>query len=150
MAVLLRLKGVTLKEKIENGLMDEEVINQSVRRVLRAKFELGLFEDPYMQKASYKLPLRSKSSVELSKQIADESVVLLKNVNNILPLDINKIKSIAVIGPNANQVQFGDYTWSKDNKDGMTPLEGIKQKAGNKCGGSRQSALSTHRIMDRD
>lgn len=137
---------VTLKEKIENGLMDEEVINQSVRRVLRAKFELGLFEDPYMQKASYKLPLRSKSSVELSKQIADESVVLLKNENNILPLDINKIKSIAVIGPNANQVQFGDYTWSKDNKDGMTPLEGIKQKAGNKIRVNYQKGCSIHSL----
>ena len=137
---------VSLKEKVENGLMDEEIINQSVRRVLRAKFELGLFEDPYMQKASYKLPLRNKSSVELSKQIADESVVLLKNENNILPLDLNKIKSIAVIGPNANQVQFGDYTWSKDNKDGITPLKGIKQKVENKVKVNYQKGCSIHSL----
>ena len=44
---------------------------------------------------------------------------------------MNKLKSIAVIGPNADQVQFGDYTWSRDNKDGVTLLEALKERAGN-------------------
>jgi len=58
--------------------------------------------------------------------------VLLKNERNILPLDASKLKSIAIIGPNADQVQFGDYTWSRSNKDGITPLQGIRSLVGNR------------------
>ena len=54
--------------------------------------------------------------------------VLLKNENQLLPLDTKSLKSIAIIGPNADQVQFGDYTWSRNNKDGVTPLQGIKNR----------------------
>lgn len=122
----------SLKENIENGLMDIEIVDRAVKRVLRAKFELGLFDDPYFEKTVFKIPLHTKESETLSKKIADESTVLLKNEDGILPLDIKKIKSIAVIGPNAAQVQFGDYTWSKNNKDGITPLEGIIKKVANK------------------
>jgi beta-glucosidase len=63
--------------------------------------------------------------------MADESIVLLKNENNLLPLDKSKLNSIALIGPNADQVQFGDYTWSRNNLDGITVKEGIEQVAGN-------------------
>ncbi|ERI85517.1 glycosyl hydrolase family 3 protein [Bacteroides pyogenes F0041] len=119
-----------LPDKIRQGKFDEENVDQAVRRVLRAKFELGLFEDPYQEQAVFKLPLRAKESVLLSKQIADESTVLLKNEKSFLPLDINKLKSIAVIGPNADHVQFGDYTWSKRKEDGVTPLEGICRLSG--------------------
>lgn len=136
----------SLKENIESGLMDIDIIDRAVKRVLRAKFELGLFEDPYQQNATYKLPLHDKNSVKLSKQIADESTVLLKNDNNILPLNIDKLNAIAVIGPNANQVQFGDYTWSKNNKDGITPLEGIKMKVGDKVKVNYEKGCSIHSI----
>lgn len=57
---------------------------------------------------------------------------MVKNEGNLLPLDMKKLKSVAVIGPNANQVQFGDYTWSRNNKDGITPLQGIQNLVGNK------------------
>lgn len=86
----------SLKENIESGLMDIDIIDRAVKRVLRAKFELGLFEDPYQQNATYKLPLHDKNSVKLSKQIADESTVLLKNDNNILPLNIDKLNAIGL------------------------------------------------------
>ncbi len=89
---------------------DISYIDQAVRRVLRAKFELGLFEDPYQEQAVYRLPLRSKESVKLSRRIADESTVLLKNDGQLLPLNVRNLKSVAVIGPNADNVQFGDYT----------------------------------------
>ncbi len=117
---------------VESGELDEEYINTAVERVLRVKFEYGLFENPYQGIEIPNSVMRAEETVALSREIADESIVLLKNENNILPLDINKLKSIAVIGPNSNQVQFGDYTWSRSNSDGVTPLEGIKNRVGNK------------------
>ena len=121
-----------LADKVRQGEFDIRYIDQAVKRVLRAKFELGLFEDPYQDKADYKLPLRAEESVSLSRQIADESTVLLKNEGQLLPLDISKLKSVAVIGPNADKVQFGDYTWSKKKEDGITPLQGIRCLLGDK------------------
>lgn len=120
----------TIKEMVAEGKLDIKVVDTAVARVLRAKFEAGLFEDPYGEKyANHKM--HTSESITLSRKIADESTVLLKNKNNLLPLDKSKIKSIAVLGPNANQVQFGDYTWSRDNRDGVTPLAGLKNLLGN-------------------
>ncbi|WP_195662236.1 glycoside hydrolase family 3 N-terminal domain-containing protein [Bacteroides congonensis] len=121
-----------LKELVEKGQMDINVIDEAVRRVLAAKFAAGLFEDPYGEKFG-KQEMHDAESVALSRKIADESTVLLKNENGLLPLNIDRIRSIAVIGPNAAQVQFGDYTWSRNNKDGVTPLEGIKRLVGDKA-----------------
>ena len=117
---------------VKEGKLDKSYIDTAVRRVLTAKFECGLFEDPYGDKHAASGGMHSLRSVELSRQIAEESIVLLKNENNLLPLDMNKLTSIAVLGPNADQVQFGDYTWSRDNKDGITPLQGIKALVGEK------------------
>ncbi|MCC8063203.1 MAG: glycoside hydrolase family 3 C-terminal domain-containing protein [Rikenellaceae bacterium] len=121
-----------LKEKVLSGEFDVRYIDQAVRRVLRAKIETGLFEDPYLERTAFRLPLRARESVELSRRIADESTVLLKNDGGLLPLDAGWLKSIAVLGPNADQVQFGDYTWSKSNADGVTPLQGIRNLLGDK------------------
>ena len=117
---------------VKEGKLDKSYIDTAVRRVLTAKFECGLFEDPYGDKHAASGGMHSLRSVELYRQIAEESIVLLKNENNLLPLDMNKLTSIAVLGPNADQVQFGDYTWSRDNKDGITPLQGIKALVGEK------------------
>ena len=122
----------TLADKVRSGELDVRYIDEAVRRVLRAKFELGLFEDPYSDNAATKKALRSEEGVALSRQIADESTVLLKNEGGLLPLDADKLGSIAVIGPNAGNIQFGDYTWSKNNEDGVTPLQGISSLVGNK------------------
>lgn len=121
-----------LAEKVRQGEFDITYIDQAVKRVLRAKFELGLFEDPYQEHATHRLPLRSAESVQLSRRIADESTVLLKNEGQLLPLNAHKLKSVAVIGPNADNVQFGDYTWSKKKEDGVTPLQGIRRLLGSK------------------
>ena len=120
-----------LVEAVRRGKISEDKIDTAVRRILRVKFELGLFENPYGI-AEKSAPVHTPEMVALSKEIADESAVLLKNDGNLLPLDIDKISSIAVIGPNADQVQFGDYSWSIDNKYGVTPLEGIRNLAGDK------------------
>ena len=117
---------------IRKGKLDEEVLNESVRRVLYAKFKMGLFEDPYGKQYA-QCEMHEQESIRLSKKIADESAVLLKNENGLLPLNADKLKSVAVIGPNADQVQFGDYSWTRNNKDGVTPLEGIRQLLGDKA-----------------
>lgn len=92
---------------------------------------MGLFEYPLPMEKNYDKVVHAPAHVSLARKIAEESIVLLQNKNNILPLQMNKLKSIAVIGPNADQVQFGDYTWSRDNKDGVTLLEALKERVGN-------------------
>ena len=123
---------LTLLPLIERGELPSGYIDVAVKRVLYAKFKSGLFDDPYNLRFASRKKSRGIESQNLSKHIADESTVLLKNENNLLPLDINKLKSIAVIGPNANQVQFGDYTWTKNNVDGISPLAGIKALVGDR------------------
>lgn len=118
-----------LQEAVEDGRIGIGTIDEAVRRILRVKFTMGLFEHPFGIRTLAE-ELHGEEMRALSKEIADESAVLLKNEGGLLPLDPEKIKSIAVIGPNADQVQFGDYSWSKDNKNGVTPLDGIRKLAG--------------------
>ncbi|HRO47147.1 glycoside hydrolase family 3 N-terminal domain-containing protein [Agriterribacter sp.] len=103
------------------GLVDE-----AVKNILTVKFRAGLFDKPYFVPKRLSDLVHTKASVRLAREIAEESVVLLKNQDNLLPLRLPQLKSIAVIGPNANQVQYGDYSISKENSTGVTVLEGIK------------------------
>ena len=107
---------------IERGELNREIVDEAVRRVLYAKFRIGLFDAPYGEKFA-KGAIHSGKAIALSKKI-------LKNERQLLPLSIGKLKSIAVIGPNADQIQFGDYTWTRDNRFGVTPLQGIRKWAG--------------------
>ena len=94
---------------------------------------MGLFDDrtiPDYQNLN--LIIHNQKAKQLALDMARESAILLKNSDNILPLDINKLNSIAVIGPNADQVQFGDYMWTNDNEYGITPLQGILKICGDK------------------
>lgn len=120
-----------LKHLIESGDLDEEYVNIAVKRVLRAKFALGMFENPYHSVKNYDEVVRTAEHKAIAKKIADESLILMKNEDNLLPLDLNKIKSVALIGPNANQVQFGDYTWTRNNDEGVTLLQAMTEKYGN-------------------
>lgn len=120
-----------LQQLVENGMLDVKYIDQAVARILTAKFNMGLFEYPLPMEKNYDKVVHAPAHVSLARKIAEESIVLLQNENNILPLQMNKLKSIAVIGPNADQVQFGDYTWSRDNKDGVTLLEALKERVSN-------------------
>lgn len=121
-----------LDSLVLNKIVCMKTIDQAVTRILYVKIISGLFEHPFVDTSKIEENMHLLESVSLSKKIADESIVLLKNENMLLPLDFTKIKSIAVIGPNADQVQFGDYTWSRDNKDGVTVLEGLKSLVGDK------------------
>lgn len=104
--------NLPLKKVLEKGLISEKVIDESVKRILRVKFELGLFDNPYVEprRASklFDIPKQRK----LARQAARESIVLLKNDNDFLPLNKN-VNSIAIIGPNANSKRnlLSDYSY---------------------------------------
>ena len=115
-----------LETAVKEGRISEDVIDRAVSNVLRVKFEMGLFDNPYRNLGG-KATVRTEGHVALSRRIADESIVLLKNEGNLLPLNKESLKSVAVIGPNADQVQFGDYSWSRSNEDGKTPLEALRE-----------------------
>lgn len=110
-----------------NGEIDMKRIDDAVSRVLRAKFELGLFEHPYAdENISVKLS-DDKMHKAVARKAALESIVLLKNENNILPFKKN-IKSIAVIGTDAMEARLGGYAGPGNEK--INILDGIKNKAG--------------------
>jgi beta-glucosidase len=120
-----------LDSLVKCGKLDVRYIDAAVNHVLIAKFKSGLFDDPLPDtSSSFKSKIHTAESAKLSRTIADESIVLLKNENNLLPFDAGKIKSIAIIGPNADETEFGDYTWSNTNGNGTTPLEGIQKLVG--------------------
>ena len=104
--------GAPLLEAIKSGRVDEALLDQAVSRVLRVKFELGLFENPYVAVESAPLVFDTPAQRELARQIARESIVLLKNDAGLLPLS-RSIGSIAVIGPNADVTRnlVGDYAY---------------------------------------
>lgn len=116
---------------VKAGKIKEAQIDSAVARILTIKFKAGLFEKPLPDTSQIKSRLHKIENINLSQQIAEESIILLKNDKSLLPLNINKLKSIAVIGPNANKVQYGDYSFTRDNLSGITVLEGIKKFAGN-------------------
>ena len=111
-----------------NGEIDTARINDAVSRVLKAKFELGLFEQPYVSEDSIKALMKDQSHKTIAKQAALESIVLLKNDKNILPLNKN-IKTIAVIGEEVTAARLGGYSGTGNGK--INILDGIKQKAVN-------------------
>jgi len=112
------------------GALPISYVDLAVSRVLTAKFTAGLFDHPYPDLANMKINMHTPEAIQLALDIARESAVLLKNENKLLPLK-NDMRSIAVIGPSADHVQFGDYSWTNDNKYGITPLQGMQVIAGN-------------------
>ena len=120
-----------LAQSVREGLVSEDLIDRAVRRILRQKFLLGLFENPFVDVKRAEEIVHTKEHQEVAHQAAREGIVLLKNENNLLPLS-KDIKSIAVIGPNANHEKnmLGDYTSINVTQDIITILEGIKSKVG--------------------
>ncbi|UII74772.1 glycoside hydrolase family 3 C-terminal domain-containing protein [Flagellimonas sp. HMM57] len=111
----------------ERGDIDEEKLNEAVRRVLRAKFKLGLFENPYVDVEVAKTSNGTKEHRQIAKKAAQESIVLLKNEANTLPFT-KQIKSVAVIGADATEARLGGY--SGPGNDKVSILEGIQNKIG--------------------
>lgn len=121
-----------LSDLVKAGKVKEEQINAAVRRILRAKFMAGLFDKPYPDPERLYEVVHRPEHVALALEVAQESAVLLKNDSGLLPLDASKLKSIAVIGPNADQVQYGDYTYTRDNRSGVTILQGLRDRLGSR------------------
>lgn len=120
-----------LLQLVKEGRVSEATINEAVARNLRAKFLLGLFENPYVDVERAARVTNSKDHIELAAEAARRSITLLKNDNNLLPLNLSALKSIAVIGPNAAQVHLGGY--SDEPGRGVSVLQGIKDKVGNRA-----------------
>ena len=124
----------TLVNSVREGKLSEEVINTNVRRILRAKFMLGLFEDSEVNPDDVKKVVRSKEHVALAKRVADESIILVENKNDILPLNLEKYKKIAIVGPNGHYALMGDYAWVRpDGKEGIDLYEGLVEAVGEKA-----------------
>lgn len=121
-----------LSDLVKAGKVKEEQIDAAVRRILRAKFMAGLFDKPYPDPERLSEVVHRPEHVALALEVAQESAVLLKNDSTLLPLDASKLKSIAVIGPNADQVQYGDYTYTRDNRSGVTILQGLRDRLGSR------------------
>jgi len=118
-----------LLKLVREGKVSEGAVNKAVARNLKAKFLLGLFENPYVDPDRTVKVTNSLEHRELAAEAARRSIVLLKNENNLLPLDRTRLRSIAVIGPNAARVHLGGY--SDDPGRGVSVLQGIRDKAGN-------------------
>lgn len=116
-----------MMENVREGKVSEDLINRAVRRILKQKFRLGLFEDPYVDPDRAEQVTHTEKSQKVALQTAREGIVLLKNEQNLLPLK-KDYKKIAVIGPNADnrRNQLGDYTAEIILQDIVTVLDGIK------------------------
>nr|WP_184089994.1 glycoside hydrolase family 3 N-terminal domain-containing protein [Anaerocolumna cellulosilytica] len=106
----------------------EKELDRAVLRVLTMKYERGLFEKPYIEESSHYTTYHYDTYKE-SLQLARESVVLLENKTGLLPLAFKEIKTLAVIGPNSDEIyhQLGDYTPPVSKEDGVTVLKGIQK-----------------------
>jgi len=117
-----------LVEAVKTGKISEEKINIAVKRILKIKFELGLFENPYIDASITEKTCNSNEHRAIALEIAKQSIVLLKNEQNVLPFSKN-IKTIAVLGPLADYAMLGNYApWGIKT---VSILEGIKNKIGN-------------------
>jgi beta-glucosidase len=124
---------LALNEAVKKGFITEREIDISLKRLLTARFKLGMF-DPEDMVPYAKIPISKNDTQEhraLAKKTALESMVLLKNQGNLLPLDKNKVKTIAVLGANAHDIDvlYGNYNGISSKP--VTILDGIKNKVGN-------------------
>ena len=121
-----------LVNAVKRGDVQEVVINKAVSRILALKFHMGLFDHPFVDEREPEQVVASTEHLELAREVARQSIILLKNKNELLPLN-KKMKTIAVIGPNADNIynMLGDYTAPQSESSVVTVLDGIRQKVSN-------------------
>ena len=122
---------LNLVELVKKRELKESQLDELVAPLLYWKFKFGLFEDPYVDPEEADRVVGSEANRKVALEGAREAITLLKNENNISPLNLDKIKTIAVIGPNANRGLLGGY--SGVPKYNVTVLDGIKQRVGNRA-----------------
>lgn len=118
-----------IRHLIESGEMAEEVLDRACGRVLKLKFALGLFENPYVDERIREKTMHCETHQETALNIARKSICLLKNERKLLPLS-DAYKTIAVVGPGADEPALGDYCTNYDVSHMVTVLDGIRQLAG--------------------
>ena len=121
----------TLLAQVKQGSVPESEVDRAVARVLATKFRLGLFDNPYVDPDYAEKTTNSAEHRQLALKAAQETMVLLKNDKNLLPLDLTKLKTIAVIGPNADQLHLGGY--SRGPSHSVPILQGIRDRVGDKA-----------------
>jgi beta-glucosidase len=121
----------TLLQQVRDGIVPQAQLDLAVSRILAAKFRLGLFDNPFVDPDAAERITNSAEHRKLALKAAQETIVLLKNDNHLLPLDLNKLKTVAVIGPNADQLHLGGY--SRNPLHGVTILQGIQDRVGSKA-----------------
>lgn len=121
----------TLTDQVKQGLVPESEVDSAVARILTTKFRLGLFDHPFVDPDNAEKIVNSEEHRKLAIEAARKVMVLLKNDKNTLPLDLGKIKTIAVIGPNAADIHIGGY--ARDPGQGVSILDGIRAHVGNKA-----------------
>jgi beta-glucosidase len=121
---------LNLCELVRKRVLKESELDELVAPMLFWKFEMGLFDDPYVDPEKAERVVGCEAHRELALSAAHEAITLLKNENNLAPLNLASIKSIAVIGPNANRSLLGGYSGAP--KHDITVLEGIRNKVGNR------------------
>lgn len=121
-----------LPQLVKEGKVKEAAIDDAVRNILRIKYRLGLFDNPYVDEKKTDV-LYAPSHLEAAKQAAIESAILLKNDKNVLPLS-SSVKLVAVVGPlaNAPYEQLGTWVFDGEKSRTVTPLTAIKELAGDK------------------
>ncbi len=122
---------LNLVDLVKKGELKESELDNLVEPLLFWKFQMGLFEDPYVDPDLAEKIVGSEENRKLALKGAHEAIILLKNEKNFLPLNLKKIKKIAVIGPNANRSLLGGY--SGIPKVNVTVLDGIKTKVGDRA-----------------
>lgn len=140
-----------LEELIEEGKVNEEDINSSVKHILSVKFDLGLFEKPYTNASAF--PEKGNHNhLAAAKEAAIQSCVLLKNDHHVLPLNKENLKNVAVIGPLADDKHEQMGTWVFDGKAEwcQTPLQAIRKELGDDVNIRYARGLETSRTKNRD
>ena len=120
-----------LAELVRKGVLKERQLDELVAPLLHAKFQLGLFDDPYVDPDAADAMAGCDAHRQLALEAARRTITLLKNENNLAPLSLDGIKTIAVIGPNANRSLLGGY--SGIPKHDVTVLDGIKARVGGRA-----------------
>ena len=115
-----------LLEQVKQGKISEATLDKAVARVLRSKFITGLFDDPYSDPDLAEKVSNCQEHRDLALRAARKAIILLKNEDGLLPLDKDKFKKIAVIGPNAGEVHLGNYSGFPERQ--ISILQGIKDK----------------------
>ncbi|WP_203558570.1 glycoside hydrolase family 3 N-terminal domain-containing protein [Bacteroides sp. 51] len=114
-------------EAVNEGLIPQKRIDDAIRAILTAKFKLGLFENPYIDEEQLTAVLFNAEHRHTALEIARKSITLLKNENNLLPIDRSKYKKIFVTGPNAdNQTILGDWAFQQPDSCVTTVIEGLR------------------------